>query len=215
MTHWLHESGADHCQKPQKNKKRDGSRDADDRSRDLPEWLEEFTDDPEDTDDAEDRESHAPAHISRDSDETRGTGLAHWLLFRGEGQGGQDGALVRHEDREGARADVVFCLAFLRLQVSLEERLARHGIASTTASAHKGISGGHHDEDLTSLFNPTFMDDLAVFVEGDTPESMLDKLSTALQVVKEVCEENSLTLKTCPRAKQRPVCSSEATRPRR
>ena len=40
----------------------------------------------------------------------------------------------------------------------------------------KGICGGQHDEDLTSLFNPTFMDDLAVLVEGDTPESMLDKL---------------------------------------
>ena len=38
------------------------------------------------------------------------------------------------------------------------------------------------------------MGDLAVLVEEDTPESMLDKLSTALQVVKEVCEENFLTL---------------------
>ena len=105
-------------------------------------------------------------------------------------------------------ADLIFCLAFLWLQVSLEERLAQHGIASTTASARKGIFSGQHDEDHTSLFNPTFMDDLAVFVEGNTPESMLDKLSTALQVVKEVCEENALTL-------NRPLCSSGATRPRR
>ena len=63
MTDWPHERGADHPQKTQnKNKKRDGSRDADDRLRDLPESLEEFTDNPEDT------ELHAPAHISQDSD---------------------------------------------------------------------------------------------------------------------------------------------------
>ena len=53
-------------------------------------------------------------------------------------------------------ADLIFCLAFLRFQVSLEERLAQHGIASTTASARKGIFGGQHDKDLTSLFSPTF-----------------------------------------------------------
>ena len=47
---------------PEQKKKRDGSRDADDRLRDLPEWLEEFTDNLEDT------ELHAPAHISQDSD---------------------------------------------------------------------------------------------------------------------------------------------------
>ena len=41
-----------------KNKKRDGNRD-------LPEWLEEFTDNLEDT------EVHAPAHISEDSDSER------------------------------------------------------------------------------------------------------------------------------------------------
>ena len=52
-------------------------------------------------------------------------------------------------------ADLIFCLAFLRVRVSLEERLAQHGIASTTASARKDIIGGQHDEDLTSLFNPT------------------------------------------------------------
>ena len=50
-----------------KNNKRDGSRDSDDRLRDLPEWLEEFTDNPEDT------EVHAPAHISQDSDSERST----------------------------------------------------------------------------------------------------------------------------------------------
>ena len=39
------------------------------------------------------------------------------------------------------------------------------------------------------------MDDLAVLVEeGDTPEKMLDKLLIALQIVREVCEENALTL---------------------
>ena len=58
------------------------------------------------------------------------------------------------------------------------------------ASGRKGIFGGQHDENLTSLFNPTFLDDLAILVEGNTPESMF----TALQVVKEVCEENALTL---------------------
>ena len=45
-----------------KNKKRDGNRDSDDRLRDLPEWLEEFADNLQDT------EVHAPAHISEDSD---------------------------------------------------------------------------------------------------------------------------------------------------
>ena len=38
------------------------------------------------------------------------------------------------------------------------------------------------------------MDDLAVLVEGDTPEQMLFKLSSALQTIKEVCQENALTL---------------------
>ena len=72
--------------------------------------------------------------------------------------------------------------------MSLEKRLAQHGIASTMTSACKGIFGGQHDEDFMSL---TFMDDLAVLVEGDTTESMF---STALQVNKEVCEANALTL---------------------
>ena len=52
-----------------KNKKRDNSRDADDRLRDLPEWLEEFTDNLEHT------EVHAPAHTSQDSDSERPTKL--------------------------------------------------------------------------------------------------------------------------------------------
>ena len=62
-----HESGADHRQKPKTKIKRDDSRDADDRLRDLPEWLEEFTDNLEDT------EVHATAHISQDSDSERPT----------------------------------------------------------------------------------------------------------------------------------------------
>ena len=40
---------------------------SDDRLRDLPEWLEEFTDNLEDT------QVHAPAHISQDSDSERPT----------------------------------------------------------------------------------------------------------------------------------------------
>ena len=44
------------------NKQRDGTRDSDDRLRDLPEWLEEFTDNPEDT------ELFASAYSSQDSD---------------------------------------------------------------------------------------------------------------------------------------------------
>ena len=48
-----------------KNKKRDGSRDADDRLLHFSEWLEEFTDN------LEDAEVHAPAHISQDSDSER------------------------------------------------------------------------------------------------------------------------------------------------
>ena len=51
-----------HPKTQNKNKKRDGNRDSDERLRDLPEWLEEFTDDLEDT------ELHAPARISQDSD---------------------------------------------------------------------------------------------------------------------------------------------------
>ena len=50
-------------QNPNKNKKGDGSRDADDLLRDLPEWLEEFTDHLEDT--------PALAHISQESDSER------------------------------------------------------------------------------------------------------------------------------------------------
>ena len=50
-----------------KNRKRDDSRDADNRFRDLPEWLEELTDNPEDT------ELHAPAHSSKESDSERPT----------------------------------------------------------------------------------------------------------------------------------------------
>ena len=38
------------------------------------------------------------------------------------------------------------------------------------------------------------MDDFAVLMERDTPEKMLDKFSTALQIVKEVCEENAFAL---------------------
>ena len=42
--------------------KKDDNRDADERLRDFPEWLEEFTDN------RQDKELLAPAHISRDSD---------------------------------------------------------------------------------------------------------------------------------------------------
>ena len=54
--------------KPQdKNKKRDDSRDADDRLRDLPEWLEEFTDN------LEHAELLASKHSAQDSDSERFT----------------------------------------------------------------------------------------------------------------------------------------------
>ena len=49
------------------NKKRDGDRDTDDPLRDIPEWLEEFTDNLKDT------EMDAPAHVSQDSDSERPT----------------------------------------------------------------------------------------------------------------------------------------------
>ena len=66
MTNWLQGGGADHPQKtPNQNKKRSGNRDSDDRLRDLPEWLEELTDNQEDT------EMPAPAHVSQDSDSER------------------------------------------------------------------------------------------------------------------------------------------------
>ena len=57
VTNLLHEGGANQPQKPKKSK-RDDSRDSVDRLRDLPEWLEEFTDNLEDTD------VPAPAHFS-------------------------------------------------------------------------------------------------------------------------------------------------------
>ena len=44
-----------------KIKRRLTNRDAKERLRDLPEWLEEFTDNPEDT------ETPVPAHVSQDS----------------------------------------------------------------------------------------------------------------------------------------------------
>ena len=47
------------------NRKKDNSRDADDPLGDLPEWLEEFTDNPEDT------EVPASANTSHDSDSGR------------------------------------------------------------------------------------------------------------------------------------------------
>ena len=50
--------------KPQHNKKRDESRDSSDRLQDLPEWLEEFTDNLEDT------ELLATAHSSHESGPT-------------------------------------------------------------------------------------------------------------------------------------------------
>ena len=51
VTNSHQETGADHPQKPKnKKKKRDDSRDSDDRLRDLREWLEEFTDNLEDSD---------------------------------------------------------------------------------------------------------------------------------------------------------------------
>ena len=50
-----------------KKRKMDDIRDADDLLRDFPEWLEGFTDNLEDT------EVHAPAHISQDSDSERPT----------------------------------------------------------------------------------------------------------------------------------------------
>ena len=55
----------DKHQNPKQHQKMDDNRDADDRLRHLPEWLEEFADNLEDT------EVHAPAHISQDSDSQR------------------------------------------------------------------------------------------------------------------------------------------------
>ena len=66
VTNQHQESGVDHPQKPE-TKKKDGNRDSDNRLRDPPEWLLEFTDNLEDT------ELHAPAHVSQDSDSERPT----------------------------------------------------------------------------------------------------------------------------------------------
>ena len=56
--------------KTRNKNKRENNRDSDDRFRDLPEWLEEFTDN------LEDAEVPAPAHISHDSDSERPTKVA-------------------------------------------------------------------------------------------------------------------------------------------
>ena len=53
-----------------RNEKRDDNRNSDDRVRDLPAWLEEFTDNLEDT------EVHAPAHVPQDSDSQRPTNVS-------------------------------------------------------------------------------------------------------------------------------------------
>ena len=63
VTNLLHEGSADHPHKPKtKTKKWDGNRDSDNHLRDLPEWVEEFIDNLEDT------ELHASAHSSLESD---------------------------------------------------------------------------------------------------------------------------------------------------
>ena len=56
--------------KSRSKKKKDNKEAAVNRLRDLPEWLEEFTDNLEDT------EVHAPAHISQDSDSELPTNVA-------------------------------------------------------------------------------------------------------------------------------------------
>ena len=66
VTNKLHEGGANHPPNPQSKIKR-GMRDSDHRLRDLPEWLEEFTDNLEDT------EVPASTHKSQDSDSERPT----------------------------------------------------------------------------------------------------------------------------------------------
>ena len=65
MTNTHPETGSPETQK--QNQKRNGSRDSDDRLRDLPDWLEEFTDY------LEDKETPVPAHVSQDSDSERPT----------------------------------------------------------------------------------------------------------------------------------------------
>ena len=90
---------------------------------------------------------------------------------------------------------LILCLAFLRLQMTLEERLSRRGIVNVNAFAHKdnfwsAARGGLYvalQSDVHGRLWP-------VLVAWDTPEQMLAKLSSALQTVKEVCQENGLTL---------------------
>ena len=52
------------------NKKRNGTRDSDDRLRDLPEWLEDYTDNLDDT------EVLVPAHVAQNADSERPTRVA-------------------------------------------------------------------------------------------------------------------------------------------
>ena len=59
-----------HPETKTKIQKRDGNRDSDNRLRDLPEWLEEITDNLEDT------KALATAQISQDSDSERSTKVA-------------------------------------------------------------------------------------------------------------------------------------------
>ena len=64
MTNTHQETGA---QKVKNKKKKNGSRDSDDRLRDLPHWLEEITDTLEDT------ATSVPAHVDQDTDSERST----------------------------------------------------------------------------------------------------------------------------------------------
>ena len=56
-----------HSENPKQIEKKNDNRDSDDLLRNLPEWLEEFTDN------LEDSEILVPAHISQDSDTERPT----------------------------------------------------------------------------------------------------------------------------------------------
>ena len=81
-------------------------------------------------------------------------------------------------------ADLIFCFAFLRLQMTLEERLTQRGLSVSRPLRARAYSMGNTRRTARRSSTPC----------GDTPEKMLDKLSIALQIVREACEDNALTL---------------------
>ena len=91
-------------------------------------------------------------------------------------------------------ADLIFCLAFPRLQMTLEERLTRRGIVNVTASARKGIFDGQHEGGLYVAPQSHVHGRLGGLGGEGHARKDVAMLSSTPQTMKEVCQENALTL---------------------